>query len=259
MKASDPSVADVSRQGAFSRAMHSIRSRYSLSTAVFLLFLLALFYAGGRVVLVHLVRDAENQVKEIGSDLSWLVYKDAEMARRRMEASLSEMTSTSARHAPRELLSPHGRPSDLSIAVSLSADGKPGKGVCRDAKGEVLDVSPGQLAVYGETLSAWCRSLSAGRGGESRPIGLMRVAGRQHYVTVRRAGDSFLVAGVPFSTEDFGRSMGGSRAGMSIRVTHRQVDVTQRARQQRGPAGARNGFGFAPLFSEAANFYTSGF
>ena len=107
MKASDPSVADVSRQGAFSRAMHSIRSRYSLSTAVFLLFLLALFYAGGRVVLVHLVRDAENQVKEIGSDLSRLVYKDAEQARGRMEAFLDEALPSAA--GPADLVSPRGR------------------------------------------------------------------------------------------------------------------------------------------------------
>ena len=90
MKASDPGAADVERQGAFSRALHSIRSRYSLSTAVFLLFLLSLFYAGGRVVLVHLIRDAEDQVKELGTDLSRLVYKDAEQARRRMEAFLDD-------------------------------------------------------------------------------------------------------------------------------------------------------------------------
>ena len=86
MKASDCGSADVSRQGAFSRAFHSIRTRYSLSTAVFLLILLAMFYAGGRVVLVHLVRDTEAQVKELGGDMARIAYRDAERARSRISA-----------------------------------------------------------------------------------------------------------------------------------------------------------------------------
>ena len=259
MKDSDPSVADASRQGAFSRALHSIRSRYSLSTAAFLLFLLALFYAGGRVVLVHLIRDAEEQVKELGTDLSRLVYKDAEQARRRMEAILDGAVPADGRFDPRGLLSSDAAAPVLSLAVSLSPDGKPAGGVCRAPDGRLVDVPKAQFDVYRETLAAWCGSLSAGRGDGSNPIGLMRIAGQQHYVTVRRVGGSFAVLGVPFSAYDFGRTMGGSRAGMSIRVTHRQVDVAPRAGQRYGQGAKRNEYGFAPLFSEAANFYTGGF
>ena len=56
---------DCPRQSAFSRAVNSIRTRFSLAAAAFRLVLLALFYVGGRVVLVHLVRDAEEQVKDL--------------------------------------------------------------------------------------------------------------------------------------------------------------------------------------------------
>lgn len=65
-------TGDVSRQGAFSRALHSIRTRYSLATAFFVLLAPAVFYTCGRVALVHLMRESEQQVKEIGYGISRL-------------------------------------------------------------------------------------------------------------------------------------------------------------------------------------------
>ena len=260
MKASDCGSADVSRQGAFSRAFHSIRTRYSLSTAVFLLILLAMFYAGGRVVLVHLVRDTEAQVKELGGDMARIAYRDAERARSRIVAYLSEALPevVSGRIGVRDLVAPEGRTAVLSLAVRLSVGGVPGEGACRDAQGMVKAVAPSQLDAYLDTLVAWCRSLAEGRGGTSTPVGLLRLAGWQHYVTIRRLGDGFLAVGVPFDAAEFARSMSDNRAGMSIRVTNRQVDVVQRDKPRRADV-ACNDYGFAPLFSEAANFYTGGF
>ena len=52
--------------GAASRAWHSIRTRYALMTAVFLLLAMAVFYSGGRIVLIHYIRDTEQQVKRMG-------------------------------------------------------------------------------------------------------------------------------------------------------------------------------------------------
>ena len=69
------------RRGAFFRALHSIRTRYSLLTAAFLLLILGAFYIGGRIVLIHLVRDAEDQVKGIGVDIRTLAYRNADKIR----------------------------------------------------------------------------------------------------------------------------------------------------------------------------------
>ena len=60
----------VSRQGAFSRALHSIRTRYSISTAIILLVLLALFYAGGRTVLADLLHDVEVEFGGMGGSMA---------------------------------------------------------------------------------------------------------------------------------------------------------------------------------------------
>ena len=260
MNATDGSSADLSRQGAFSRAVHSIRTRYSISTALFLLILLAMFYAGGRVVLVHLVRDTEAQVKELGGDMARIAYRDAERARSRIAAHLDETLPevASGRMGLRDLVVSDGRPAVLSLAVRLSADGEPGEGFCRDVHGKAHEVAPKHLAVYRETLADWCQSLSEGRGGASTPVGLLRLVGRQHYVTIRGFGDGFLAVGVPFDAAEFARSMSDNRAGMAIRVTNRQVDVVQREKPRRSDV-ARNDYGFAPLFSEAANFYAGGF
>ena len=45
--------------------LHSIRTRYSLSTAAYLLALLALFYVGGRVMLEFIIRDAALQTSVV--------------------------------------------------------------------------------------------------------------------------------------------------------------------------------------------------
>ncbi|MBR3221730.1 MAG: response regulator [Kiritimatiellae bacterium] len=253
MKSSDGSLTDISRQSAFSRAVHSIRTRYSLSTAVFLLVLLALFYAGGRMVLVRLVRDTEAQVKELGSDMARIAYRDAERARSLIMAQVRDVETVPGGMSPRELVAPGGV---LSLAVELSSAGEPGSGFYRNVQGVVTEIAPEQLAVYRETLVAWCRSIAAGQGGASAPVGLLRLAGQQHYVTLRRFGDGFLAVGVPFDAGEFARSMNDNRSGMAIRVTNRQVDVSPNAKTR---AGERNGYGFSPLFSEAADFCSGGF
>ena len=75
----------AAHQSAFSRAVHSIRTRYSLATASFILLILLIFYVGGRIVIIHLMREAEQQVEEIGYDISRLAYRQADAVRRESE------------------------------------------------------------------------------------------------------------------------------------------------------------------------------
>ena len=70
------------KKGVLHKVRHSIRTRYSLATAFFLLLILGLFYVGGRIVLVHLVKDAETQVREIGTDINRLAIRNAEKVKR---------------------------------------------------------------------------------------------------------------------------------------------------------------------------------
>ena len=70
---------ELASQSVLKRTLHSIRTRYSLATAFLILLCLAVFYIGGRIVLVHMMREAERQVEEIGYDMSRLAYSHADM------------------------------------------------------------------------------------------------------------------------------------------------------------------------------------
>ena len=88
MKPND-NLSEFEKQGAISRAWHSIRTRYSLMTAFFIAIALLTFYIGGRIVLVHLVRDTERQMVEIGLDV-----------RRSLEAGRSPLDEKLVRSEP---------------------------------------------------------------------------------------------------------------------------------------------------------------
>ena len=60
----------VSRQGAFSMAFYSIRTRYAISTALILLALLALFYVCGRTVLADLLHNVEMELGGMGGSMA---------------------------------------------------------------------------------------------------------------------------------------------------------------------------------------------
>ena len=52
--------------GRIRQALNSIRTRYALMTAFFLFVVLSMFYVGGRIVLIHYIRDTELQVRGMG-------------------------------------------------------------------------------------------------------------------------------------------------------------------------------------------------
>ena len=51
------------------QALSSIRTRYALMTAFFLLLVLSMFYIGGRIVLIHYICDTEQRLKGLGVDI----------------------------------------------------------------------------------------------------------------------------------------------------------------------------------------------
>ena len=249
------------RQGAFSREMHSIRTRCSLATALLLMFALAAFYAGGRVVLVHLIRDAEERVKEVGLDLSRIAYRNADRARAQMvamhEGVLSRLTLKSEQAPAAADICAAG---NFSTVLRLAGDGTFTDGVCIGDSGRIEAVGADELAPYAETLAVWCKRLASGQAGRPLPVGIVRLCGTHHYVTMLRIAESFELVGLPFGMVDLTGEMNNHFSGVDVRVTNRRVDVKRRAPTERHrKTERRNYLCIAPLFSEAANFYTGGF
>jgi len=249
-------VSEVERQSAFSRAFHSIRTRYSLVTAFFLLLALGLFYVGGRIVLVHLVRDAEEQVRQIGYDISRIAYHNADKVRRQALA-LTESDGDAVRPNLAQMVS---EPRPFTVAADFDADGRLVSGMTRGEGQRAIPLSEVELVPYREALCSWCASTRRIRGGSA--TGIVRLAGKTHYVTMVRFGTGCLMLGMPFDPGAFTAEVNDNFVGMDVRITNRKADVTVSAT---APSAAvrrskeRSGFGIAPIFSEALDFYSGGF
>jgi len=252
----------VDRQSAWSRAVHSIRTRYSLATAAFLLSALTIFYVGGRIVLVHLMREAEEQVREIGYDISRLAYRHAEAIRRANASCAAELSrAMDGGDSPRGLLEGGAHPG-VSLILDFAPDGAYAAGAARGIGG-VADVTEEDLAPYRECFAEWVGAASA--ASDAVPsVGIVQLHGAAHYVflAARGGGRGCFAIGSAFDSAVFSSRVNEGFAGLDVRIVNRRVAVSAVAVSQAAPrpgAPRRGGFGLAPMLSEAMNFYSGGF
>ena len=247
-------------EGAFSKSFHSIRTRYSLATAAFILLSLAVFYIGGRIVLVHMMREAEQQVEEIGYDISRLAYNHANsVVKRNKDASFGLARLVAAGEPVSNVLA-RAEFGELSLVLSFS----PSEGfVSGAAKGNdgIAPISAADVAPYADRFVEWMKA----RDEEHVPaVGLVQLGGRAHYVflaSTEKGVPANVVAGVPFDSAMFTSSVNEGFSGLEVRVVNRTTAVTVAvAPSRRGVHSEETpSFGIAPMLSEAINFYSGGF
>lgn len=255
---------DAERQSAFSRAVHSIRTRYSLVTGIFLLFCLAVFYVGGRIVLVHLMREAEHQVREIGYDISRQTYRQADEMRQRVARNVAVIkTALKDGRTPAEILSDEAN-GEISILLTFSETGAFVSGAARGSEG-LCRVTDSDLAPYAEQIVSWADALLQ-TNDTSQAVGILQVCDRSHYVSLignrdRRTG--FLILGSRFDSGAFTARVNRVFSGLDVQVSDRCAKVVTAPRsfpKDGVPVGeARTPFGISPILSEALNFYSGGF
>ena len=256
-------VGGRDREGAFARVRHSIRAQYSLATALFLMLVLGLFYIGGRVVLVHLVREAEQQVKDIGLDISRLAYRNAEQVKKRNVATAAmAVEKLVSGERPRAILEKREFRS-LSLIVAYDATGVFVSGASDCADGNVEGLVAEDLAPYAERIASWIASASKS-GDAKSAVGILRVKGVPHYISLagsKDGADRYVIIGAPFDPETFAARVNESFGGVDIRMTTRRADVALSVRpvMRSSATPATKGFGFEPMLSEALNFYSGGF
>lgn len=252
-------------RGFWSRMRHSLRTRYSLATGFFLLFILAVFYIGGRIVLVHLVKDAERQVREIGTDINRIALRNAERIKRHVENLSPEQRLGDLDG----FLGAHG---DISVtfAMRLSADGVFEDGRIR-AEAEADEVKSADVAGYAVQFRSWTRAQRADADDLPSPAGflsagIVHVRGLSVYCAIAPCPDGrYLVLGTAFSSDAFTAQVNASFAGMEMKVTNRRTPiatvplVVKRPEPRSSVPPKRNPYGIAPLVSEALDFYSGGF
>lgn len=239
-------------------ALLSIRTRYALMTAFFLLLAMAMFYSGGRIVLLHFIRDTEQQMKSIGRSVSKLAYRQTEQVRIAAVRTLAERAAKTA--DVRALLSDFGQP--FSLVAEFASDGRFTGGVVRKASvGAVGALLPEDLSEYAEVLSAWVGATRAGAGGsqENAATGIIRVGGELHYVVMLSRGEGCLMFGMPFTAAVFAARGMENLGGLEIRVGVRRHHTLRARASYSKKTDERSSYGIAPMLSEAMNFYSGGF
>lgn len=247
---------------AFQRSMRSIRTQYSLATAFFLLLILGVFYIGGRIVLVHLMREAEQQVKQIGSDISRLAYRNAQAVKANNVARIVPVARMLADGvSPQNVLRAEGN-EELSLVLDFTAGGVFSAGAVKSVGRGTVGVAEADLRPYADCIADWISGIST-TNDQALAVGIMRLKGVAHYVSLVRyeAGSGgVVILGSVFDTSGFSRQVNEGMTGFDIRITNRraEVSVASGTRMSRKSV-ERNTFGLAPMLSEALNFYSGGF
>lgn len=250
------------KHGLFGRTMHSIRTQYSLATAFFLLLILGIFYIGGRIVLVHLMREAEQQVREIGTDISRLAYRNAQAVKQGNVARFAAVSrELDGGKAPGQILLERDN-MRLSLILSYSPDGEFAAGAVRVSTESSDAVTADDLLPYADRITHWMGALSS-TNDQSTAVGIMRLKGASHYVSLARseaADGGFLLLGSFFDSTGFSSQVNETMSGFDVKIANRKVDISPASgRGSPHRSDDRNAFGLAPMLSEALDFYSGGF
>ena len=207
---------------AFSRPVSSLRTRYSLITAVFLLIGLGFCYMGGRIVLSNLVQDVALEFRQIGSRLSSVVIRHDEKVANELAAFAESLRPQleQGQVSPfdvvgkREVQTAEG-PESISLLVRLNADCSVRGGCCQNAAGEVCQVGR-EVLIYGDVLGRWKARLAT--RARMPPLGIISLFETPHYVVMTAMGDGgFLLTGRRFEEHLFVADM--QRHLPSMKVT----------------------------------------
>lgn len=233
-------LAAESKPSFFHNLTHSIRTRFSVTTAVFLLTLLGVFYVGGRIVLVHFVREAENQVRSIATDINQFVSRHSAQTRR-LVAEAAEKSHPRTE----QYLSPH-----VSFAARYTALGEFEAGSMQGDESDIA-LQPDDLSLYSNFITAGVRVLTS--KSANTPVGFLRIRNRTFQCALARLPDnSVLLAGVPFNPAEFANSVNSSFSGFNVRISSKAPTV-RKARSQQYK------FQIGDLVTHAFTYYTGGF
>ena len=245
------------KKGVLRKVRNSIRTRYSLATGFFLLMILGLFYVGGRIVLVHLVKDAEKQVQAIGSDINRLAIRNAEKIKRYLDSFTPEQTLQ-----PINTYLGLFNGNQVAVALRLDADGRFVEGFAAGGHAGVA-VQAKDVDAYRAYFPLWVQSCVEKDGRASAPLsaGLLRMHGTSYYVALTRGADGrYLALGTPFDPSSFTAQMNEVFAGMELHVSANRPDATAvpvtHVNTKKVP---RQSFGLTSMVSEAFEFYSGGF
>ena len=251
---------ELEHQGIVSRVWHSIRTQYSMATAMFLMLALSVFYIGGRIVLVHMIRETEDHVRRVGDNISSMAYRHAEKVRRAAAEVVKHPIAT-AYLQPERLMTEVGYP--FSFVAVFTGEGRYINGAVRMKDGCCVECPEATFADYSTVLKRWMKSVE-GRSIKEMMLseastGILRINGGLHYGTIVPNNDFFLLFGLPFEASILTDDKSSEYSGVEVRFTSEKERVELSSTKKVRRTLERSEYGISPMFSEAMNFYTGGF
>ena len=159
-------------------ALRSIRTQFGLVSALTLLGLLSAFYLGGRYILVQLIRDTEQEIRAIGTDIKTIVYAELEKIQQTAAQSAETVSRSDGEITHEFLMTQLGsfsKGTPIHLAIAIGADGAFIKG-CALFPGEpphVVDTR--EIQPYFASSSPLRPAL---RTGKSAPSGIIVFRGQ---------------------------------------------------------------------------------
>ena len=258
---------DRNQLNGLSQPFHSIRTKFSFASGVFLLLTLIMCYTGGRIVLVHFLRDAESQIQGIGVNVSRLVNRNADHMRqtaaRGVERYDSGMATGSKPDLKNMLENVFGL--DVSLAAKLDDSGRIMEAYAVDGdNAHVIALKGSDFEKYQDALSRWVHPRSP-KEGEISSTGIVNIHDRYYYAAVApcRTG-GFLLLAMSFDMRTLVMRMNESNSGASIKILPKesagQVSMNLSSRDDGFDQAAKKvEFGLTPMISVAMSYYSGGF
>lgn len=256
-----PSSTPPSRH-LFSHFTHSIRTRYSLATAFFLLFILAIFYIGGRIVLVHLVKDAEKQVREIGTHINRLALRNTDSIKKHAAALPPE-----DKVKPIDQFLGTFDGVNVSLAIRLTANGSFIEGFMTGDKTNE-PITDADIKTYSALLPDWVYALTntTSSAHQTKTSGILNIRGKSVYAaSTEGPGGRFLILGTPFNSDGFTAQVNKTFSGMEVHISNRTQSLSavpmtvNQIRRKKVEVSQQHSFGIVPMVDEALDFYSGGF
>lgn len=239
--------------GSLARMRHSIRTRYAATTAFFLLFILTVFYVGGRIMLVHLVKSAEEQVRSIGTSINTIAQRDA----RNVQDYVSRLAPEDLEQAsPTDLLGQHDG-LDIALAIQLSPSGEFKSGYTHHPGDAPSTLPADTLSVYFGLFPQWIEG--------QIPTGLLKLNDQAFNVAaVRRPNGELLILGIPFNPDAFAHRLTANFSGTEFKISQHSSQAADTPSINRVSKGTMisesraSEQGLGSFVSVAMDFYSQG-
>lgn len=143
-------------------ALQSIRTQFGLVSACMLLGLLLAFYIGGRYILVHMIREAEQNIQFVSTDIKSVVYGELGNVKNAVEkaaAAAAQEPFTLTNGILKTLIEPYANVTPINLAVALDANGNFLHGYYQIPGEPVVPVLPDEFNPYLSAASPLYTSL----------------------------------------------------------------------------------------------------